>query len=129
MRAQLLQIQSVLLEDITEMHALVSFKVLEKKRKASPHSEGSDTSSSSSSTSSDSSSASDSDDERTRKRKRKRRTKTKQSKKRRREERKKEEQPKIKRPSGQRRYWINWQGYLEKSGVRAKAKVLLYQCV
>ncbi|XP_077160126.1 NK-tumor recognition protein isoform X2 [Paroedura picta] len=75
--------------------------VLEKKRKASPHSEASDTSSSSSSTSSDSSSASNSDDERTRKRKRKRRTKAKQPRKRRREERKKEE-PKSKRASGQR---------------------------
>nr|XP_056713184.1 NK-tumor recognition protein isoform X2 [Euleptes europaea] len=78
-----------------------SKNVLEKKRKASPHSEALDTSSSSSSTSSDSLSDSDSDDERPRKRKRKRRTKTKQPKKQRREEKKKEE-PKSKRTSGQR---------------------------
>ncbi|CAM2105118.1 unnamed protein product [Caretta caretta] len=74
--------------------------VLEKKRKASTHSEASD-SSSSSSTSSESSSESEAENEKSRRRKRKRRTKIKQSRKRRREERKKEE-PRCKRISNQR---------------------------
>ncbi|XP_026507951.1 NK-tumor recognition protein isoform X1 [Terrapene carolina triunguis] len=74
--------------------------VLEKKRKASTHSEASD-SSSSSSTSSESSSESEVENEKSRRRKRKRRTKIKQSRKRRREEKKKEE-PRCKRISNQR---------------------------
>ncbi|XP_053872633.1 NK-tumor recognition protein isoform X7 [Malaclemys terrapin pileata] len=74
--------------------------VLEKKRKASTHSEASD-SSSSSSTSSESSSESEAENEKSRRRKRKRRTKIKQSRKRRREEKKKEE-PRCKRISNQR---------------------------
>ncbi|XP_065254267.1 NK-tumor recognition protein [Emys orbicularis] len=74
--------------------------VLEKKRKASTHSEASD-SSSSSSTSSESSSESEVENEKSRRRKRKRRTKIKQSRKRRREEKKKEE-PRCKRLSNQR---------------------------